>query len=58
MYFTYAADNPEDFEGAPVGLQLVGRPQEEEAVIGMTEVVDRALKGFRDAVVVTEAEVA
>ncbi|KAJ3548818.1 hypothetical protein NM688_g5248 [Phlebia brevispora] len=35
---------PETFVNAPVGLQLVGRCQEEEAVIAMTEVVDAALK--------------
>lgn len=31
---------------APVGLQLVGRTLEEEAVIAMTEIVDAALKGL------------
>jgi Asp-tRNA(Asn)/Glu-tRNA(Gln) amidotransferase A subunit family amidase len=29
---------------SPVGLQLVGQVQEEEAVIAMTEIVDKALK--------------
>ena len=33
------------FWNAPVSLQLVGRAQEEEAVIAMTEIVDAALKG-------------
>ncbi|GJE86082.1 general amidase [Phanerochaete sordida] len=32
------------FWNAPIGLQLVGRCQEEEAVIAMTEIVDVALK--------------
>ncbi|KAF9077309.1 general amidase [Rhodocollybia butyracea] len=32
------------FDGCPVGLQLIGRTQEEEAVIAMTEIVDRALR--------------
>ncbi|KAF8830610.1 hypothetical protein HHX47_DHR2000847 [Lentinula edodes] len=34
------------FDGCPVGLQLIGRTQEEEAVIAMTEIVDRALRRF------------
>lgn len=42
-------DNPELFKGCPVGLQLIGRTQEEEAVIGMTGLVDTALKRFRPA---------
>ncbi|KAI9511286.1 general amidase [Russula earlei] len=37
-------DSPETFKNAPVGLQLVGRTQEDEAVIAMTEIVDAALK--------------
>lgn len=32
------------FPGVPVGLQLLGRMQEEEAVIGMVELVDAAIK--------------
>lgn len=39
-----ALDDPETFWNAPVSLQLVGRAQEEEAVIAMTEIVDAALK--------------
>jgi amidase len=30
-----------------VGLQLIGRTLEEEAVIGMTQVVENALKRFK-----------
>ena len=41
-------DDPEMFHGLPIGLQLVGRTLEEEAVIAMTEIVDRALKDFRE----------
>ena len=37
------ADDPELFHGLPVGLQLIGRTQEEEGVIAMTEVVVEAL---------------
>jgi len=32
------------FENAPVGLQVMGRSQEEEAIIAMTEIIDNALK--------------
>jgi len=35
------------FAGCPVGLQLIGRSQEEEAVIAMAEIVDNALKAAR-----------
>ncbi|KAF5369049.1 hypothetical protein D9758_002948 [Tetrapyrgos nigripes] len=35
------------FDGCPVGLQLIGKTQEEEAVIAMTEIVDKALKNFK-----------
>jgi len=39
----YALYAPETFKDAPVGLQLIGRTQEEEAVIAMCEIVDKAL---------------
>ncbi|KAK7462776.1 hypothetical protein VKT23_007360 [Stygiomarasmius scandens] len=35
------------FDGCPVGLQLIGQTQEEEAVIAMTEIVDEALRAFK-----------
>ncbi|KZV89596.1 general amidase [Exidia glandulosa HHB12029] len=35
---------PEAFENAPVCVQVVGRTQEDEAVLGMAEKVDEALK--------------
>ncbi|KAK1226197.1 hypothetical protein PQX77_010779 [Marasmius sp. AFHP31] len=35
------------FQGCPIGLQLIGRTQEEEAVIRMTEIVDMALKEYQ-----------
>ena len=44
------SDDPELFHGLPIGLQLVGRTLEEEAVIAMTEIVDRALKDSRSEV--------
>ena len=37
-------DDPETFKNTPIGLQVVGRTLEDEAVIGMTEIVDTALK--------------
>ncbi|KLO17536.1 general amidase [Schizopora paradoxa] len=40
---------PELFKDAPVGLQIIGRPQEEEAVISMTEIVDDALIKYRSS---------
>lgn len=40
-------DDPHLFVDAPVGLQLVGRTHEEEAVLSMTEVVDSALVRFK-----------
>lgn len=36
-------DSPDTFKNAAVSLQLVGRSQEEEAVIAMTEIVGAAL---------------
>lgn len=43
------ADNVEAVANAPVGLQLHGRKNEEEAVLRMTEIVDAALKAARSA---------
>lgn len=37
-------DYPELFDGAPVGLQVMGRRLEEEKVIGMMEVITEALQ--------------
>ncbi|KAH8985891.1 general amidase [Lactarius akahatsu] len=37
-------DSPETFKNAPASLQLVGRSQEDEAVIAMTEIVRAALE--------------
>ncbi|KAF9461703.1 general amidase [Collybia nuda] len=35
------------FSGCPVGLQLIGGSQEEEAVIAMTEIIDNALRVYK-----------
>ncbi|ESK92480.1 general amidase [Moniliophthora roreri MCA 2997] len=43
----YHLYDPEKFHGCPVGLQLIGRVLEEEAVIRMTEIVDEALMEFK-----------
>lgn len=40
------ADTPEVYENAPIAVQVVGRTLEEEAVIGMSEIVDGALREF------------
>jgi amidase len=37
-------DDPAIFKGTPIALQLVGRTLEDEVVIGMTEIVDAAIK--------------
>lgn len=41
------ADTPEKFKDAPVGLQLLARPQEDEAVLGMGEIIDKALASYK-----------
>jgi Asp-tRNA(Asn)/Glu-tRNA(Gln) amidotransferase A subunit family amidase len=38
------ADKTDLFSGCPVGLQLIGKTLEEEAVLRMTYIVDEALK--------------
>lgn len=40
-------DEPETFKNGPASLQLVGHTLEEEAVIGMTEIVDAAVKEYK-----------
>ncbi|KAJ6561163.1 general amidase [Mycena vulgaris] len=40
----YEQYEPETFRDAPISLQCVGRKNEEEAVIRMTEIIDAALK--------------
>lgn len=40
------SDDPEESNGAPVGLQIVGMRFEEEKVIKLTEVVVNALKAL------------
>lgn len=37
-------DRTDLFDGCPVGLQLIGKTLEEEAVLRMTFIVDNALK--------------
>lgn len=38
-----AQDDPETYDGAPVGLQIVARKHEEEKVWAMARIVDAAL---------------
>ncbi|KIL66043.1 hypothetical protein M378DRAFT_177988 [Amanita muscaria Koide BX008] len=42
--FLRVLDDPNRFANAPVAVQIVGRTQEDEAVIGMAEIVDRAVR--------------
>ncbi|KAG6873891.1 hypothetical protein C0995_009670 [Termitomyces sp. Mi166 len=42
----YELYEPEIFEDAPIGFQIVGMTQEDEAVIAMAEIVDVALKAL------------
>lgn len=42
-------DNPETYKNAPVGLQLAGQTLEDEAVVAMTEIVDKCLKEYKAA---------
>ena len=39
------ADDPEVYDGAPVGVQIVARKHEEEKVWAIARIVDAALKG-------------
>ena len=41
------ADNPDAFKNAPVGLQLAAQTFEDEAVIAMTEIVDKCVKDYK-----------
>jgi len=47
LALTVTLDDSKLFDGCPVGLQLIGQTQEEEAVIAMTEIVDEALRAFK-----------
>jgi amidase len=47
QFFFRFSDAPEKFKDAPIGIQVVGRTQQEEALIGMTEIVDRSLKAHQ-----------
>jgi amidase len=44
VFVDHDLDTPEAYMNAPVAIQVVGRTLEEEAVIGMSEIVDTALK--------------
>lgn len=37
-------DDPAVYHGMPIGLQIIGRRGEDEAVIRMTEIVEQAVK--------------
>jgi amidase len=39
-------DDPNVYDGVPVGLQLVGQKHEDEAVIAMTAIVSKAVQDY------------
>ncbi|KAJ3501673.1 hypothetical protein NLJ89_g9232 [Agrocybe chaxingu] len=47
--YIYKLYNTDLFAGCPVGLQLIGRMLEEEAVLRMTYIVDDALKKWKES---------
>jgi len=46
--WVYESYDPSITKGSPVGLQVVGQRQEEEATIAVAEIVDRALKAMAE----------
>lgn len=40
-------DDPDTFQNAPISIQVVGRTLDDEAVIGMSEIVDSAVKAYQ-----------
>jgi len=40
-------DDPEIYKNGPIGIQIVGQKDEDEAVIRMAEIVDAAVKEMR-----------
>jgi amidase len=40
----YDKYDPNTYKNSPVGIQVVGRTLEEEAVLGMADIIDKALK--------------
>ena len=47
MAETRVSDDPETFKNAPISIQVVGRTLEEEALVGISEVVDQALQAYK-----------
>ncbi|KAF5359209.1 hypothetical protein D9756_002880 [Leucocoprinus leucothites] len=41
--------DPDVYKNAPIAIQVVGRTLEDEAVVGISEIVDRALKTYQSA---------
>ena len=42
-----SSDDTELFQDSPIGIQVVGRTYEEEAVIGMAEIIVAALESHK-----------
>ncbi len=40
-------DDPDIFHNAPISIQIVGRTLDDEALIGMSEIVDNAVKAYQ-----------
>lgn len=43
---SHTTDDPETFKNAPIAIQIVGRTLEDEAIVGISEIVDRELKKY------------
>lgn len=43
-------DDPDTYDGAPVGLQIVARKWEEEKVWAIAKILDTALKNRREEI--------
>ena len=40
-------DNPDDIEGAPSGIQIIGRPMRDEELVHTMDIVEKALRSYR-----------
>jgi Asp-tRNA(Asn)/Glu-tRNA(Gln) amidotransferase A subunit family amidase len=45
----YVTDDPEAYDGAPVGLQIVARKYDEEKVWAIAKIVDTILRSYKAA---------
>jgi hypothetical protein len=47
-HFSFETDDPETYDGAPVGIQLVGRRLEEEKMLSLAQVVADAVREYKE----------